>query len=123
MARNEEKHRAELAGRRTALFGQAPSTVRREMLFDVEAPEYAEARVFMTAHDALTTALRSEEKAWTFFSQALPSIKQPEVKALFEELLQEEVEHQVLVKVELSKLPPEDSYKQEDFEDDPVGHD
>jgi hypothetical protein len=47
MAGNEEKHRAELASRRAARFGDAPRRVTRAMLFDVEAPDYDQARAFM----------------------------------------------------------------------------
>ena len=64
------------------------------MIFDVEAPEYDEARAYMTPREALTAALRSEEKAWRFFSQALPRVKDGEVKKLFQELQDEELEHQ-----------------------------
>lgn len=123
MAGNEEKHRADLARRRAKLFGHEPGTVSRQMLFDVEAPDYDEARVYMTARSALATALKSEEKAWTFFKQALPAVKDADVKSLFVDLLKEELTHQLLVKAELAKLPADDEFKQEDFEDEPVGQD
>jgi rubrerythrin len=123
MALNEERHRAALAKRRAALFGDAPRTVTPTMIFDVEAPEYDEARAYMTPREALATALRSEEKAWSFFSQALPQVKDADVKKLFQELVGEELQHQELVKKELAKLPPDDKLRQEDFEDAPVGHD
>jgi rubrerythrin len=123
MAGNEEKHRAALASRRATLFGNAPLTVTRAMIFDVEAPEYDEARAYMTPRQALTAALHSEEKAWSFFSQALPRVKDGEVKKLFEELLGDELEHQALVKREIAKLALDDAFRQEDFEDAPVGHD
>ncbi len=123
MAGNEEKHRNALARRREGLFGGAPVTVTRAMIFDVEAPDYDEARAYMTPRQALTTALQSEEKAWRFFSQALPQVKDADAKKLFEELQNEELEHQQLVRKELAKLPPDDAFRQEDFEDAPVGHD
>jgi len=122
MAGNEEKHRAELADRRTKLFGDREVSVSREMIFDIEAPEYDEARAYMTPREALETAMRSEQKAWAFFNEALPHIEDAQVKALFQELLAEEVEHKRLVAVELGKLPPDDPFRQEDVEDDPVGH-
>jgi rubrerythrin len=77
----------------------------------------------MAPREALATALRSEEKAWSFFSQALPQVKDADVKKLFQELVGEELQHQELVKKELAKLPPDDKLRQEDFEDAPVGHD
>jgi rubrerythrin len=120
MAANEDKHRADLVARRNQLFADAERKVTRAMVFDVEAPEYDEARAYMTPREALETAMRSEQKAWTFFNEALPHIGDAEVRKLFEELRAEEVEHQQLVEKELAKLPPDDGFKQEDFEDEPV---
>jgi erythrin-vacuolar iron transport family protein len=120
MARNEEKHRAELAFRRGEIFAEAPRSVTRAMIFDVEAPDYDEARAFMTARDALESALRSEEKAHAFFIAALPQVFDTQVRVLFQELRDEEVEHQDLVRLELSKLPPDSPLKAEDFVDEPV---
>ena len=122
MSGNEEKHRAELAARRKSLFGSAPSTVSRNMLFDVEAPEYDEARAFMTARAALQSAMRSEQKAHAFFVGALPAIRDRDVRALFDELREEEIEHQHLVQVELDKLPPDPRLGTADFADEPVAH-
>jgi rubrerythrin len=61
----------------------------------------------MSRRDALELALAAENKAWDFFNRALPQVADIEVRALFEELREEEVEHQQLVKAELSKLDPE----------------
>lgn len=121
MARNEEKHRAELAARRAQLPAQTPWSVKREMLWDVEAPDYDEARAFMSARDALEAALRSEQKAHAFFVQVLPHAPAGDVRALFEELRDEELEHQALVKKELERLPPEEPFRAESFADEPVG--
>ncbi len=120
MAKNEEKHGTELAERRQRLFPGAPRSVGRAMLWDVEAPDYDEARMFMSARKALEVALRCEEKAHAFFVAALPRLKEPDVKALFEELRDEEVEHQELVKQQLAKLPPDDPTDPEDYADGPV---
>lgn len=120
MAGNEEKHRAELARRRTELFRDAPSSVDRQMIFDVEAPEYDEARAFMTCREALQAAFRSEKKAYVFFNQALVRVGDPGVRKLFEELRGEEVEHQRLVLAELEKTPPDAALRADDVADDPV---
>ncbi len=120
MAGNEEKHRAELAERRRQIFGAAPSAVTRQMIFDVEAPEYDEARAFMSAREALQAAFRSEKKAYAFFSDALPRVSDAGVKQLFEELRGEEIEHQRLVLAELEKTPPDAALKAEDVADEPV---
>jgi len=123
MAGNEEKHRTQLAARRRTLFGDASVAVRRTMLFDVEAPDYDEARVFMSARAALEAALRAEEKAHAFFDAALPRVADADARALFTELRAEEVAHQTLVRNELAKLPPPDPFADEDLGDEPVGHD
>jgi rubrerythrin len=122
MAQNEARHEDELRRRRRRLFADAPSAVTRSMLFDVEAPEYDQARAFMTARQAMETALRSEEKAHAFFVAALPRIKDRDVKALFKELRDEEIQHQDMVEKELAKLPPDPDFAPGDFVDEPVGH-
>ena len=120
MARNEEKHRAELAARRAELFGTEPARVSRQQIFDVEAPEYDEVRAFMTQREALQAAFSAEKKAYTFFVQALPRIQDPKVRTLFEELRGEEVQHQQLVLSELEKVPPDGAMRQDDVADEPV---
>ena len=120
MAANEEKHRCALAARRSQLFGDAPASVTRAMLFDVEAPDYDEVRVFMSVRVALEAALRAEQKAHAFFDRALQVIRAPDVRALFAELRAEELLHQELVQRELEKLPPDSAFRPEDFADEPV---
>jgi rubrerythrin len=119
MAENEAKHGAALSSERQARFADAPREVTRAMLFDVEAPEYEEARAFMTARQALEVALRCEEKAHAFFVEALPHVQDAEVRALFEELRAEEVQHQDLVRREMLRLPPGAEEGGEAFVDDP----
>jgi len=120
MARNEAKHGAQLAERRDHLFADAPRRVTRAMLWDVEAPEYDEARAFMSPRQAMQAALRAEEKAHAFFVAAVPRITDAAVKALFTELCKEEVEHQELVKKEIAKLPPGPDADPDDYADEPV---
>ena len=120
MARNEEKHRAELAARRKELFGDQKAGVSRQMIFDVEAPEYDEVRAFMSQRDALQAAFRAEKKAYTFFVQALLYVADPKVRDLFDELRREEIAHQQLVLAELEKVPPESVLRHEDIADDPA---
>ncbi len=120
MASNEAKHGSELTARRVRRFKDEPVAVTRAMLFDIEAPDYDAARAFMTPRQAMQAALTSEVKAHGFFVAALPTLQDPEVKALFEELRDEEVEHQQLVKAELAKLPPDPAVSDEDFVDPPA---
>jgi rubrerythrin len=120
MAKNEAKHGQELAARRKELFGDEPVEVDRSMLWDVEAPEYTETRAFMSLRQALDVALAAETKAFNYFDQAIPELKNAEVKALFEELRAEEVEHQDMVKAEMAKLPDAPDFDADDFVDAPT---
>ena len=120
MVENEAKHGRELSARRVQRFGDAPSAVSRTMIYDIEAPDYDAARAFMSPRKAMEAALASEVKAHGFFEAALPSLQDAEVKALFEELRDEEVLHQTLVKVEIAKLPPESGLSDDDFVDEPA---
>jgi rubrerythrin len=123
MARVEELHRVALVERRRASFGTVPSTVSGRQIFDVEAPEYDEARASMSLHDALQASLRSEVKAFEFFDGALRHLTDPAAAALFRELRDEELEHQRLVQVEIQRLPPEDPGDPRDYEDEPNSED
>ncbi len=120
MVRIEELHRSQLLEQRRKQFGDQPVTVRREMIFDVEAPDYDEARMNMTQRQALEVALRSEQKAHKFFVSVLANVQNPEVRRLFEELCDEELEHQQLVKAEMAKLPPPGPHDHVDVGDGPA---
>jgi len=120
MARNEAKHGAQLAARREHLFGHTPRSVTRAALWDVEAPDYDQARAFMSVRAAMQAALASEAKAFAFFDEALPLVADADTRALFTELRQEEIDHQNLVKAELAKLPPEADVNDDAFEDEPT---
>lgn len=106
MAGYEARHRESLAARRRALFGDAPRRFGPDDLDDVEAPHRGSPRVFMSARQALEVALASEEKAETFFADALGKVTDREVQKLFADLREEEVGHAKLVRERLEKLPP-----------------
>jgi len=122
MAKNEAKHGEELAERRKRLYPNLPRRVDRSMLWDVEAPGYETVHAFMSLKEALEVALAAEVKAFNYFCDVLKTIPGGEVKSLFEELKQEEIHHQNLVKGEMAKLGPEEKFTTEDFADEPVGH-
>lgn len=122
MAVNETKHGTELTERRVALFPDTPRRVTRDMLWDVEAPGFDEARMFMSAHDAMDVALAAEVKAHDYFAAALEHVTNEDVRALFAELRDEEIEHQEMVKAATAKLPPRPPANPEDYADEPVGH-
>jgi rubrerythrin len=121
MARNEQKHGEELRARRLSLFGDAPSRMKRSMLWDVEAPDYDQPRAFMSARQAMQVALASETKAHAFFVGALPHVADRGVRSLFEELRDEEVLHQSLVREAMRSLPEGEEPNPGDYEDEPVG--
>ena len=123
MIQIESTHELRLATRRKKLFGDTPSTVRREMIFDIEAPEYDEARSDMTVRRALEAALTSEKKAFEFFDAAVKRVQDQGVRELFTELRAEELEHQGYVVAELTKLPPDPANDGSAYEDDPVAID
>ena len=122
MAGNEQKHADELRARRRALFGDAKRRVTRAQLWDVEAPGYDEVRIYMSARQAMETALRSEVKAHEFFVNAIPHVHDAEVKKLFQELRDEEVLHQALVREAMRSVAAEPDAPGTDYEDEPVGH-
>jgi rubrerythrin len=119
MAVNENKHCEEIAARRVELFGDRPAKVRLDDLFDVEAPSLGDVRWNMSALKAYQLALHSEQKAFAFYDEALEHVTQPDVKALFEELRDEEAEHvRMLVKI-IANLPPSAEVELEDEDYDP----
>ncbi len=118
MAENEKKHGDQLAERRRALFGDEPAKVKLDDVFDVEAPDFGLPRWDMSALKALEIALASEKKAYAFYDEALPGVTQPEVKALFMDLRDEETEHIRMVEDIIAKLPPEAAREREDEDAD-----
>lgn len=112
MASYEQKHGADLAARRAELFGDAPRNLTRDALsegdslFEIEAPDRNKPRVFMSARQALEVALDSEQKAALFFTEAAKHATNADVKALFEELRKDEVQHEAFVRERLAALPP-----------------
>jgi rubrerythrin len=117
MADNEKKHGDELAKRRRTLFGDEPATVKLDDIFDVEAPDVGAPRSDMSVFKAYQVALHSEKKAFAFYDEALRSVKQPDVKALFEELRDEEAEHVRMIEEIIVKLPPSADVDLEDEDD------
>ena len=118
MAVNESKHGEQLAERRLALFGKTPPKVTLRDIFDVEAPDAGAPRWDMSPLTAYEVALSSERKAYDFYDQALRYVTQPDVKALFEELRDEEADHVRMVKDKMAKLPPSSKVDLEDEDED-----
>jgi rubrerythrin len=105
MAGNEAKHVAQLRARRISLFGEAPTQMKSEMIWDVEAPGEGRVRNYMSPRQAVELALAGEVKAYQFFDSALKNVLDKQVKDLFIELRKEELGHQEMLKKLLSQLP------------------
>lgn len=105
MAKNEEKHGMQLRDQRLEMFGEAPLRVSRDDIFDVEAPEQGAPRWNMSPLAALQLALSSEQKAWSFYNDALEHVTDPDIRKLFEELRDEELEHIQMVEQAIESLP------------------
>jgi len=106
MAVNENKHAEQIAERRLALFGNERPNVKLDDIFDVEAPDFGAPTWDMSPVKAYRVAWSSEKKAFAFYDQALRHVNQPDVKALFEELRDEEAEHVQMIEAIMAKLPP-----------------
>ena len=120
MVFNEQKHGRQLADRRRRLFGDAPRRVDRGQLWEVEAPDYGKPRVFMSPRQATEVAMASEQKAHEFFVCALPGVKDPDVRALFEELRDEELHHFQTLERHLHDLPPGPDVEDADADEPPA---
>lgn len=105
MVANEAAHEAELLERRKGLFGEVGRRVSRDMLFDVEAPDFGAIRVFQSPRQAMEVALRAEEKAFEFFDRALPYVKDARVERLFDELRAEERRHAAMLRAKMKGMP------------------
>jgi len=105
MVVNEDKHRRQLVARRHVLFRHEPPRLETSLLDDdVEAPDPSEVPRAISVREAMEVALRAEVRAHDFYAAALPHIADPDVKAFFAELREEDVEHQVLLRRKLAKL-------------------
>jgi hypothetical protein len=112
-----ERSGDELAKRRRALFGDAPASVKLDDIFDVEAPDVGAPRSNMSEFKAYQVALNSERKAFAYYDRALRSVKQPDVRKLFEELRDEEAEHVRMIEEIIAKLPASAKVDVEDEDD------
>jgi rubrerythrin len=114
MAENETKHCNEIAERRLALFGDQKARVTLDDLFDVEAPSMGDVRWNMSVLKAYQLALYAEQRAFAFYDEALDHVTQPDVKALFEELRDEEAEHVSMIVKIIARLPKSAEVELED---------
>ncbi len=117
MAENEAKHGKLLSARRRALFGTTPARLTISDLYDVEAPDSGAPRSSMSTLQAFELGIEAEQKAHDFYADALPAITDPEVRALFIELRDEETEHVEMLRKAIAQLPASASDEDEDEDD------
>jgi rubrerythrin len=111
MASNEKKHAEDLKQKRMELFGTGESSLSLEDLYEfqeIEAPFYDQAESFMSIRKALTIARDCEIKAYEFFHKAESIVKDQQIKDLFCELKNEEIEHRKMVEALLEKTGRDD---------------
>ncbi len=74
----------------------------------------------MTVRQAMETALRSEQKAHAYFVAALEHVREAQVRTLLEELRDDEVLHQDMIRREIARLGAEAEIDTQDFTDEPT---
>ena len=104
MAVNEAKHRTELEARRRMLFQKDPPRIEISVIDGVERPDLSELDLPISARQALEIALAAEKRAYAFYRNAIPYVKDVGVRKFFEELAEEEIEHQQLLQDKIDAL-------------------
>lgn len=120
MAENELKHAQMIATRRQQSCGDEPVTVDRALVVEAEAPSYEGARAFMSLNEALDVAMAAEVKAFEFYDGALTQVEDAQVRELFVDLRDQEVQHQQMIKAIMAKVPAEGPFDPDDFVDAPT---
>ncbi len=104
MAKLEDRHRAQVAERRAALFPGVPVSIRNVTSWGVEVADQSKLDATLTLRDALLLALEAEARARDYYGEATEHLNEPQVTELFGELRASEIEHQRLLQAELEKL-------------------
>jgi rubrerythrin len=105
MVANEAKHRDQLVARRDALPRALTPRVQVSILGDgVERPLLADDDLPRSARDAFKAALAAERRSYDFYRRLIPHVADPEARAFFQALMQEEAEHGDLLARKIAKL-------------------
>lgn len=120
MAGVEADRAEQLRGRRRERYGDEPSAIDAALLDDVVAPFYGEVRAYMTVHKALRVARKAELRGLQFMNDAIAVVEDERARALFTELRDDGIAHDVMVARRLAELPPEDTSGAMWPEDEPV---
>ncbi len=104
MVRNEGKHRRQLEARRDVLFRHAPERFDSSIDTDVEAPDPSEVEPEIAVREAMEVSLRAERRAHEFYASAIAHVRDADVRAFFEELRDEELEHAAAIEKIIASL-------------------
>jgi rubrerythrin len=104
MVHNEGEHCRQLEARGDVLFRHAPRRLDTSEAPDLDAPGDGEVNASIGVREAMELALGAEHRAHEFYASAIPGIENPDVRAFFEELRQEEAEHEALLREQIAAL-------------------
>ena len=106
MIESESRHRRQLEARRDVLFRHGPERLDNSVVSEKWLPGPDELDTELSAREAMEVALRAEIRSAEFYAAAGAHVKDPDVRALFEELKEEEAEHEAEVRKILERLSP-----------------
>jgi soluble lytic murein transglycosylase-like protein/rubrerythrin len=105
----EGTHRTVLLARRAALFQDAPARIEISVMDGaVERPEVEDDDLPRTAREALALSAAAERHAYEFYRDAGPCLGDAGARAFFEELMQEELEHEAVLLRKIAELDARD---------------
>jgi hypothetical protein len=98
LAKAEDRHVTEVAGRSRALVGHAPDPARIRWDLPADFDEAVAGGAVMSAYQALAYAVRNEERAFTFYTYVAAEADRPDIRALAEDLARDELRHATLLR-------------------------
>ena len=106
MVATEWQHRSGLMARRASLFRDAPPRFEISVLEEgIERPDVDDDDLPRTAREALEIALAAEWRAHAFYASSIPQLADPDTRAFFHHLMEEEVEHAQYLATRIAGLP------------------
>lgn len=107
MVATEWQHRSGLMARRASLFQDAPRFEISVLEEGIERPDVDDDDLPSTARQALEMALAAEWRAHAFYAASIPQLPDPDTRAFFHQLMEEEVEHAQYLATRIAGLPAE----------------
>lgn len=105
MVVTERQHRHGLMARRASLFQDAPRFEISILEEGIERPDFDDDDLPSTAREALEVALAAEWRAHAFYAASIPHLIDPDSRAFFHQLMEEEVEHAQYLASRIAGLP------------------